>query len=261
MLSLNTLELFLKETLNIDSISEKAINGIQLANKGKITKIAGAVDCSVETIKKAISKKCDCLIVHHGLFWGNQFSLTGRYYEMLRLLIQHDIALIGIHLPLDLDLKYGNNAGLVKALDLDFVERFGDYQGHPILFAAKVPNSNSKKNSKKTNGTFSSFCKMYEEKIGTPIATIQGNQKKVTSIGICSGGGLFGIEEAVNYGCDTYITGDANHISYHQCKELGINLISGGHYNTETFGVKNLISLLKKEYKIPTTFLDIPTQL
>ena len=242
---------FLNEQLAVDTIKEKAINGLQVENSNKITKVAGAVDCSLKGIERAIKEKCDCLVVHHGIFWGNQFAIDGRYYSIIKKLIENDIALIAFHLPLDISLKYGNNIGIIRALNLNYQERFGNYQDTPILFAATTKETKS----------FSDLCSDFTKKIGEPITTIKGNNNNVKTLGICSGGGLFGIDESVKRGCDTYITGDANHISFHQCHELEINLISGGHYNTETFGVKSLLSLIENELNIPTIFLDIPTNL
>ena len=44
-------------------------------------------------------------------------------------------------------------------------------------------------------------------------------------------------------------------------EELGINVFYGGHYATETFGVKALSAHLAKKYRLPWTFLDHPTGL
>ena len=41
-------------------------------------------------------------------------------------------------------------------------------------------------------------------------------------------------------------------------QELGVNLVFGGHYFTETFGVKALGLLLKDVYGLDYTFIDLP---
>jgi putative NIF3 family GTP cyclohydrolase 1 type 2 len=58
-----------------------------------------------------------------------------------------------------------------------------------------------------------------------------------------------------------FITGEAPHWTAVAAQELGINLVLGGHYATETFGVKALAGHLSKRFKIPWTFLDFPTGL
>ena len=54
-----------------------AVNGLQVENRGTVSRIAAAVDGSLATIKKAVEAKADLLLVHHGLFWGGESSLDG----------------------------------------------------------------------------------------------------------------------------------------------------------------------------------------
>jgi putative NIF3 family GTP cyclohydrolase 1 type 2 len=56
-------------------------------------------------------------------------------------------------------------------------------------------------------------------------------------IGIVTGG--FGdLDQVVNARMDTLITGEADYPTEVKAKELGINLILGGHRETEVFGVR-----------------------
>jgi predicted aldo/keto reductase-like oxidoreductase len=47
----------------------------------------------------------------------------------------------------------------------------------------------------------------------------------------------------------------------HRALELGINLLLGGHYATETFGVKALAHALAAKFGLPWEFLDQPSGL
>ena len=47
-----------------------AVNGLQVQNRGSVSRIAAAVDATPATVKKTIAAGADLLIVHHGLFWG-----------------------------------------------------------------------------------------------------------------------------------------------------------------------------------------------
>jgi putative NIF3 family GTP cyclohydrolase 1 type 2 len=60
---------------------------------------------------------------------------------------------------------------------------------------------------------------------------------------------------------DTFITGEAPHWAAIAAEEIGINLLLGGHYATETFGVKALAAHLSKRFKLPWEFLNFPTGL
>ena len=46
-------------------------------------------------------------------------------------------------------------------------------------------------------------------------------------------------------GLDTLIAGEANYPTQVKAKELGINLILGGHRETEVFGVKELAARIR----------------
>src|SRR3954464_5526186 len=69
-----------------------AANGLQVENSGAITRIAASVDASLATVKLAIATQADLLIVHHGLFWGQTHPWTGKRYELLQLLLKHNLA-------------------------------------------------------------------------------------------------------------------------------------------------------------------------
>ena len=62
-------------------------------------------------------------------------------------------------------------------------------------------------------------------------------------------------------GIDTFITGEGPHHSYALAEEVGVNLIYGGHYATETFGVKALAAHLGERYALPHVFIDHPSGL
>ena len=48
-------------------------------------------------------------------------------------------------------------------------------------------------------------------------------------------------------GLDTLITGEADYPTEVKAKELGINLILGGHRETEAFGVQNLAARIRAQ--------------
>ncbi len=49
---------------------ERAANGLQVENRGGVTRIAAAVDATLATVRLAAAATADLLRVHHGLFWG-----------------------------------------------------------------------------------------------------------------------------------------------------------------------------------------------
>src|SRR3954471_2338559 len=79
-----------------------AVNGLQVENRGGVSRIAAAVDASVTTVQMAIDMRANLLLVHHGLFWSKRQPWTGAHYELLRLLFDNDLAVYSSHLPLDM---------------------------------------------------------------------------------------------------------------------------------------------------------------
>ncbi|BBM88866.1 hypothetical protein COTS27_00553 [Spirochaetota bacterium] len=262
--SLQALEEYLHATFNWE-VHDQALNGIQIANERGVSKLGVGVDFCDDLISAAEKAGCDALLVHHGLYWGRVEALVARKYRLVKRMMANDTALIALHLPLDLHPVLGNNIGLIEALDLVHSGNFGDYKGNAILFEARIKRDSNRKSSnleqKYASIDFKDLCTRYKSRIGSPLMTLQAHDRSVERIGICSGGGLFGVDMAYQHGCDTYITGDANHIAYHQAKELPINLICGGHYYTETFGVNRLAAALQKKFGLTYQFFDLPTHL
>jgi dinuclear metal center YbgI/SA1388 family protein len=227
-------------------------NGLQVTRRNQeIRRVAVAVDAALATFERAAEWGADLLFVHHGLFWGREQVLTGDHYERVRFLLDHDIALYAVHLPLDAHLSLGNNAGMAAALGLEEIEPFGLVKGMPIG----------------VEGRFSRPVSI-DEVVATlfgdtfrPLSVLPFGPTEIRSVGIISGGAPLEVDQAIDQGLDLYITGDANHIAYHRCRESGINAIFGGHYATEVWGVQLVGRKLEEEAGLVVTFLDVPTGL
>ena len=76
-----------------------------------------------------------------------------------------------------------------------------------------------------------------------------------------SGGAGGDLKKAAAEGVDTFVTGEGPHWTYALAEELGVNVLYGGHYATETFGVKALAARLSSRFKVPWSFVDHPTGL
>ena len=226
-----------------------AVNGLQVENSGKITRIAATVDASLATVKLAINTKADLLIVHHGLFWSPSHPWTGKKYELIRLLIENDIAVYSSHLPLDAHPKLGNNAQLCAALGFKKLKPFFASRGQTIGLQAAATVSRNELASRLARAT------------GAKPLVIPGGPKICRRIGVVTGGAGGDLKTAAVEGVDTFITGEGPHWTYAMAEELGINVLYGGHYATETFGVKALAAHLSKKFRVPWTFLDHPTGL
>jgi dinuclear metal center YbgI/SA1388 family protein len=226
-----------------------AANGLQVENSGAVTKIAAAVDASLATIKLAIVAKADLLIVHHGLFWTSRQPWTGKNYELLRLLVENNLSIYSSHLPLDAHPKLGNNAQLCAALGLKNLKPFFLTHGQTIGFRSQTKISRNE------------LAEKLERATGAKPKIIPGGKNICKKIGVITGGAGGDLKLAASEGVDTFITGEGPHWTYALAEELGLNVFYGGHYATETFGVKALAAELSKKFRVSWEFLDHPTGL
>ena len=226
-----------------------AVNGLQVQNRGVIHRIAAAVDGSQATIRLAIAAKADLLIVHHGLFWNPSHPWTGQRYEMLRLLLDHDLAVYSSHLPLDAHPRLGNNAQLARALGFKSMKPFFFEKGRFIGLQTS------------TSIVRTDLHQRLAKVLGREPILLPGGKGRCRRIGIVTGGAGSELKKAVAEGVDTFITGEGPHWSFGLAEELGINVFLGGHYATETFGVKALAAELSKKFKVPWLFVDHPSGL
>jgi dinuclear metal center YbgI/SA1388 family protein len=226
-----------------------AVNGLQMENSGTVTRLAATVDASLATVQLAIAAHADLLLVHHGLFWSETQPWTGKKYELLRLLVENNLAVYSSHLPLDAHPRLGNNAQLAAALGLKKRTPFYATHGQTIGFQshAKIPRTE--------------LAEKLERVLGAKPLVIPGGPAVCQRIGIVSGGAGDGLKLAAAAGVDTFISGEGPHWTYALAEELGVNVFYGGHYATETFGVKALAAELARKFRLPWTFLDHPTGL
>jgi dinuclear metal center YbgI/SA1388 family protein len=189
------------------------------------------------------------LIVHHGFFWSATHPWTGRRRELLRLLIANDLAVYSSHLPLDAHRRLGNNALLCAALGLRKLNPFFFAKGQFLGFRA--------------NGRIArtDLARRLGQAVGGAVKVLPGGPTVCERIGVVTGGAGSELKLAASEGVDTFITGEGPHWTYAQAGELGLNVLYGGHYATETFGVKALARELSKKFNVPWMFLDHPTGL
>lgn len=248
------LDLYFKQLLNIDEFSSIDVskNGLQVDNDGApITKIAFAVDASLETIKRAFSLKASLLFVHHGLFWKEQEMIRGAHYKRIKTLLDSNIALYACHLPLDAHHIYGNNAGLADRIALEKRSAFALYHGKALGIMGSLEKP----------ATIEELCTHLFPTGEEPSHILPFGKEKNETIAILSGSGGSFLDEAIERSVDLYITGEIKHEIYHKALEAGINVIAGGHYNTETIGVTLLMRKTMLDLNIETCFIDVPTGL
>ena len=232
-----------------------AINGVQVEHVGPVRRCAVAVDASLRTIQGAIDAGANLLVVHHGLFWSGVQPLRGRYYERIRRLLENDIAVYSSHLPLDLHPTLGNNALLAGALGLEPTEGFARFQTIDVGVAGASDLDTSVLTDR--------VRAIAEREGGSLVAVGVTPGRRTRRWGICTGAGASSdtLREAVVRGIDTLVVGEGPQHTAVDALELGIVVLYGGHYATETFGVRALGAEIERAFSIPWSFVAAPTGL
>ncbi len=231
--------------LNSNSIKDYCPNGLQVQGTNHIQTIIGGVSASQALIEQAIEQQADALLVHHGYFWNNEPPcIVGMKYRRIAALIQNHINLIVYHLPLDAHPELGNNALLGKALGIQNVQVHPD---NPYLWYGNIVES-----------PIQAFIERAEQAVQRTPLHLSGGNRSVQKIGWCTGGAQDMIEQAAALGCDAFISGECSERTTHLAVELGIDYLSCGHHNTETFGVQALGMHLAEHFEIDFHFINIP---
>jgi dinuclear metal center YbgI/SA1388 family protein len=235
--------------------AEPALNGLQLANSGRVRRVAAAVDFSAQTVSAAVEAGADLLVVHHGMFWRGAQPLIGSGYHRLKMAIEADLAVYSSHIPLDIHPELGNNALLARALQLQADGRFGRYKGVEIGVSGPSDLSTGELAERVQR-----FASAYRTTVvHTPIPDGRRTQRLAIITG--AGAGSDTLDEARERGVDTLIVGEGPHHSAVQAMEQGTAVIYGGHYATETPGVRALAERIARQFGVSHTFVDVPTGL
>ena len=188
------------------------------------------------------------LIVHHGIFWGPPQRIAGAYGRKVRRFIEADLSLYAAHLALDAHPTLGNNAELCRLLDLQPVGAYFNYKGTDVGILAEPV----------TEVTFGDLVRAFGAALQPPLRVDAYGSSQVRRVAVCSGNAVRSLEEAYGLGCDTMVTGETDYTMVHMPEELGMNVIYGGHYATETLGVQALARHLNEQFDLPYVFVDVP---
>ena len=248
---LNELREYLDGYLRVAQVPDwgGALNGLQVDSPREIGRIAVAVDAAGATVEAAVAWGADLLLVHHGLFWDGNQPVTGRRYRRLKAILDADLAVYSAHLPLDVHPEVGNNAVLARELGIDPRGSFAEYKGMPIGVWGELETTRGE------------LVERVARVLGGPVHVVPGGPERIRRVGVITGGAGDEVGAAARAGLDAFVTGEGKHHNFFDAEEGGINLLLGGHYATEVWGVRALARHLEERFGLEWTFLDHPTGL
>lgn len=230
-----------------------AVNGLQVATKANIRKIAAAVDFSSRTIAAAKAAGAQLLLVHHGAFWDGPQPLTGSRYKVFANLMAASIGVYASHLPLDCHPTLGNNVLLAERLGLQPNCGFGNLNGVAIGVGGE--------SEEKIEKLVERAVAFAEEHGGVLRMTRCAERRAIGRWAILTGSGADRdtLNEATAGGVRTMVVGEGPHWTSVFAEENDIVLLYAGHYATETLGVQALAKAIATEFDIGWEFIPAPT--
>jgi len=245
MESITTITTYIDGLLDSKSFDDYSPNGLQVQGKTDIRKIVTGVSATQAFIEAAIEKEADAILVHHGWFWDKEDPrIVGMKYKRLKLLMDHDISLLGYHLPLDAHPELGNNAQLAKRLDIQ-IEDVMDKQG--VGNYGRLPEYIS----------LEKFGENIEKSLERKPMLISGGDHAIRKVAWCTGGAQNWIHKAAEAGVDAYISGEISEHTVHVAREMGVHYIAAGHHATERYGAMALGEHVAAKFGLLCEFVDI----
>jgi dinuclear metal center YbgI/SA1388 family protein len=240
---------FLDDLLDAASFDDYGPNGLQVAGAPEVSVVATGVSANLELFHRAAALRAQLVLCHHGLFWNKQpATIDERRRDRLRALFDADMSLAAYHLPLDAHRDVGNNALICGELGLDVAEPFAAAGGRSIGWVGRPPEPLARDD----------LVARCRAAFGQEPLVFADGPATVRSVGVVSGGGAGSLAEAAARGLDAMISGEPSEPAMAEAREAGITFVAGGHYATETFGVRRLGELLEQRFDVEHRFVEVP---
>ncbi len=250
MITLTDLLKYLGELLgDAGDIDPDMANGLQLRGKEEVRRIATGVSASLELFKQALAIGADCLIVHHGILLPRTPYVDTLTAARLGYLFANRLSLLGYHYLLDSNPEVGHSAEIIRRLGARRTQPFRNGWGWSAEFKEELPRSEV------VERCVGLFGQLRAEYLFGP----EGIRRLI----VVSGGGAPLYAEVPTIRADhvdLYITGEVHEWDREVVREAGLNLIAGGHYNSERFGLWALGDRIRRDLPVEVEFVDLPNE-
>lgn len=240
---------YLDELLDSASFEDYGPNGLQVPGAEDVNLVVTGVSAHRELFERASEAGAQMVLCHHGMFWNAQpRHVTPAVKDRLVTLFDSNMSLAAYHLPLDAHAEVGNNALICEQLGLERSEPFASHRGRAVGFVGRSAEGVP------AQELFDRCTRAF----GFEPLVFDSGPEVVHSVGIISGGGSSSIGEAAALGLDAFLTGEPSEFVMADAREAEMHFIAGGHYATETFGVRRLGELLEERFGVEHRFIEVP---
>ena len=200
----------------------------------EVKKIMVALDPFESVCKEAADWGADLLVTHHPVIFQPAKSVTdddGVGRALLQL-IRSGISAINAHTNLDCA-PGGVNDILAQTLELKNIHTI---EGQNLLRAGEF------------EGTVADLLALVKEKLGCDALRYVDGGKPIRKVAV-GGGACSGMrQDAINAGCDAFVTSDIGYNNFWDARELGLTMIDAGHFHTENPAMRVMAEKLKKAF-------------
>lgn len=217
----------------------------------EVTKILVALDPFAHVCQEAKEIGAQLLVTHHALIWEQGF-ITDQTEQGRNTLfmIENKIAHINAHTNLDCA-PGGVNDILASKLGLENIQVIApqgtDAQGHEygLLRCGTVETQ-----------SLADFLPRIKDALGCQALKFVDCGKPVRKVAVGGGACAGFMKQAIDAGCDTFVTADTRYNQFWDAKAMGIHLIDAGHFHTENPVCAYLAQKLQKAYPEITVVLS-----
>ena len=216
-----------------------------------VFKVLIALDPFADVCKEAKEMGAQLLLTHHALIWQPGFVTDETAWGRNTLyLIENKIAHINAHTNLDCA-PGGVNDTLAQTLGLSNIEVVSpagtdeDGRAYGLLRQGEVAEQ-----------SLCSFLATVKEKLGCEGLRYVSCGKPVRKVAVGGGACAGFIQQAVDAGCDTFVTADVRYNQFWDAQDLGINLIDAGHFHTENPVCQVLADILAQNFPEITVIIS-----
>lgn len=199
-----------------------------------VRKILVALDPFEYVCHEASEVGADLLVTHHPLIFHPVEALTDRTAAVRGLihLCRNNISAIAAHTNYDCA-PGGVNDILAETLELKNIHTI---EGQTLLRAGEF------------DGTVADLLALVKEKLGCDALRYVDGGKPIHKVAV-GGGACSGMrQDAINAGCDAFVTSDIGYNNFWDAQELGLTMIDAGHFHTENPAMRVMAEKLKKAF-------------
>ncbi|MCP5049456.1 MAG: Nif3-like dinuclear metal center hexameric protein [bacterium] len=244
------------------NIKDWCENGLQVEGKDRIERVVFGVSFNLSFLERAVAKKADAIIVHHGIFQEGVFKIKDGLKARIKLLMDHDISLYGIHLPMDIHRDIGHNAQLLSFIGAEEVEAFevgfmgNNAKNHTLDEILEIyhcllhPGSQEVDKREHENSAF-----FLSRKYG--FAVLRNGPATPKKVAVVTGDSAGYYEQAIEAGADTFFGGNIKEHTPAASLESRTNFINLGHYYSEKPGIISLQKRIEADFDVQTEYIEI----